>query len=299
MSIFPLLGRAVPATLTLLCAGVLVVCPARPASAHHLDAIVVTQVAADELAVTVRVDVTYNGAAGGGIFSWTTGDGGDAALPDGTTSVGAYLGDASGTGTYGGSRPVAVVDTATFDWIRTQPSPGVARTVLRFRYARGGAYTMTWTDCCDQRAGSLPLAVRDPAGATPYFPTGVVEISGESAATAHVVFEGFVPDLALWQCTISPWTGGATSVTCTPPPTPGTYNVCGVVAVEVESGETAYADGSSRCESGLAARGVAGPWAPATPDVQAPRSAFPWTCAASVRQPTVATAWLVRCAVGP
>ncbi len=272
--------------------------PVEPAVAHHLDSVGVTQVGGNGLAATIQVDVTYDGGAGGGIFGWTTGDGGTGAVPDGTASDGTYLGDASGVGTFSGPRPASVAyDLSTFTWSRSHPAPNVARTQLSFAYAGGGLYTLTWTACCPARDGSAPVVVQGPATPAPFLPAGVVEISGTSADGATYEFDGFVPDRGLWACRVSPWTGTATEVTCIPPLAPaGFANVCAAVTLVAESDPSGVTTGSSACATGRPASAWGGPWTGVAADAQPPRAPCPWTCSASVAL-TAATPWRVRCTV--
>lgn len=271
-----------------------------PASAHHIGTVSVAQVANDGLSVTLEVDVTFTGGAGGGMFRWATGDGGTAAVPDGTTTAGGYLGDGSGVLTFSGSRPVsAAMDTARVTWQRTRPASGVARTRLTYSYPSGGAYTVAWDACCPARTGSAPVVVDAPAVPVPVLPSGVVEIAGGAGVAPAYTYSGFVPAQVSWSCVTAPWDGTATAVSCTPPPAPsGAVNVCGTVAVVVEAGVEGTVTGAGSCGSGHAATAVTGgPWFNQWADAQQPRAPFPLRCSATVSAPAPA-AWRVRCAVG-
>lgn len=279
--------------------GSFLVAGSAPAAASHVGTVLVTQVANDGLSVTIEVDVTFTGGAGGGVFSWTTGDGGHAAVPDGTTTAGGYLGDGSGVVTFAGSRPASLtMDLARVTWQRTSPAPNVARTRLTYAYASGGVYSLGWQACCPARSGTLAVVVDAPATPVPFLPSGVVEITGNGTAAPAVAYTGFVPPVLAWHCVTAPWDGVSTAVTCTPPPAPaGTVNVCGAVAVLPEADTAGSVVATSRCASGHAATAeTGGPWFNVWADAQHPRAPFPWTCAAELRDPSP-TAWRVRCAV--
>ncbi len=132
-----------------------------PASASHIDQIVVSQTGSYGLAVTIKVDLYFTGQPDGGYFEWTTGDGGYAYVDDGIVG-GAYAGDASGTGSISGSRP-AGQDMYTFQWSRSQPASNNARTMITYNYAQPGAYTVDWYDCCTpdgvETTGTLVVVV--------------------------------------------------------------------------------------------------------------------------------------------
>lgn len=283
----------------LLLLGGALVAAAPPAVASHVGTVFVTQVANDGLSVTIEVDVTFTGGAGGGVFSWTTGDGGNAAVPDGTTTAGGYLGDGSGTLAFAGSRPPSLaMDVGHVTWVRTSPAPNVARTRLTYGYATGGVYTLRWDACCPARSGSLAVVVDAPAAPVPAFPSGVVEISGTAGAEPTYAFVGFVPAAAAWTCVTRPWDGTSTDVTCAPPPAAaGAVNVCGVVAVVPEADTAGAVTGVSACAAGHPATAAGGgPWFGQWADAQQPRAPFPWRCSARLENPSP-TAWRVRCAV--
>lgn len=279
--------------------GTFLVAGAAPAAASHVGTVLVTQVANDGLSVTIEVDVTYTGGAGGGVFSWTTGDGGNAAVPDGTTTAGGYLGDGSGVVTFAGTRPVSLtMDLSRVTWERTSPAPNVARTRLTYSYASGGVYAVGWDACCPARSGTLAVVVDAPATPVPFLPSGVVEITGNGGGAPAYAFSGFVPPVLSWQCVTTPWDGHATTVTCTPPPAPaGAVNVCAAVAVLPEADTAGTVTAHSACASGHGATAqTGGPWFNAWADTQQPRAPFPWTCSAEVQDPPPG-AWRVRCAV--
>jgi hypothetical protein len=270
-----------------------------PVRAGHIGTVLVAQVANDGLTVTIEVDVTFTGGAGGGVFGWTTGDGGEAAVPDGTTASGGYLGDASGVVTFAGTRPLSLaLDTRTVTWERTNPAPNVARTRLTYNYAAGGVYDVTWRACCPERNGHVVVAVDAPGVPVPFEPVGVVEISGGAGGAPVVSFTGFVPDVLAWRCVTEPWDGTSTAVACTPPPAPaGLVNVCGTVAVLAEGDAAGAVVGTTSCALGHSARAVGGgPWFSSWADAQPPRAPFPWRCAATLLDPSP-DAWRVRCAL--
>lgn len=270
------------------------------ASATHINAVAVTQSGANGLSITIQVDVTFNaGASGNGVFNWTTGDGGNGAVPDGTTSGGAYAGDASGTLSFGGSRPAGIVDTSTFTWVRTSPAPNVARTRLTYNHAAAGTYNVNWNVCCPARSGTLAVVVQGGAVSAPYYPMGIIEIVPVPGGVDYV-YTGFNPPVADWSCAESGWTGAGADVTCYPPNPPAPYltNICQYVNVLVENQGVGSVTGTSKCASGQPATATA-----TTPGVgyaaasQNPATAaFPWTCSAGVTQVTPGP-WRVRCAI--
>lgn len=145
---------AAAAAVTVVASGAAVLASTAPAAANHVATISVTQAGNDGSDVTLQVDVTYTGASGGGVFSWSTGDGRSGDVSDGV-SGGTYLGDASGTGTmWGGSGRLG-----SFTWQRTQPAPSVARTRLTYSYRLAGVYTVDWSGCCPEVTGATPVSV--------------------------------------------------------------------------------------------------------------------------------------------
>jgi hypothetical protein len=121
---------------------------ALPASADHIRAMTVYQVAGSATSneVTVRVDYNYSGNCCGGAFTWWTGETPQriASVPDGIVN-GAYVGDqALTTALYN--------DGSTYQWTRYRPDPTVplVRIDLTWTYYNAGVYDMTWDDCCPQ-----------------------------------------------------------------------------------------------------------------------------------------------------
>lgn len=271
------------------------------AEANHINAVAVTQSGSNGLSITIQVDVTFNaGASGNGVFTWTTGDGGTGAVPDGTTSGGAYAGNASGSLSFSGSRPAGIVDTTTFTWVRTNPAPNVARTRLTYNYAAAGTYSVNWNVCCPTKSGTLAVVVQGGTVNAPYYPMGIIEIAPNTSGGVNYTYAGFNPPVQNWSCAESGWTGGGANVVCYPPSPPASFltNVCQYVNVLVENQGVGSVNGKSECASGRPASATATtPGVNYAADSQNPATAaFPWTCTATVAQ-LVAGPWRVRCAI--
>lgn len=127
----------------------------------------------------------------------------------------------------------------------------------------------------------------------PFWPMGIIEISGFGGSSASYTFDGFFPDISQWSCTISGLT-----VECDPPPPPaGFVNECRIVSVFVTNNSLGSVSGSSRCVDGDTANATAsGPSNVPAVSAANPGGSFPWRCSATVDQ-AVPGPWLVRCTI--
>lgn len=194
-----------------------------PAIADHVTGASATQVENQGLSVTIQFDVSFTNANFNGQIGWTTGDGGDAVMPDGVVR-GAYSGDASGGGTFNGSRPAGA--GTTYAWVRTSPSPGVARTRVTYSYATAGGYAVQWQACGPCVTGVLVVTVAGSSVADCTVDTNNMQtnsITYDPAITAPLVPQrvAFVLDVELDCVGSAPAAGvydlhitGMTSETC-------------------------------------------------------------------------------------
>jgi hypothetical protein len=127
------------------------------AYADHIVSMDVSQIENTGLRVTLEVELTIDGDCCNGAFSWITGDGGSASIPDGVVN-GVYSGDASGE-TMLTESDVTLADSRSVVWERTGPNPIVI--VLAYDYFDFGTYTVEWNDCCPQSIGTFSVSVED------------------------------------------------------------------------------------------------------------------------------------------
>ncbi|HVF03265.1 MAG TPA: hypothetical protein VNA20_00355 [Frankiaceae bacterium] len=174
-------------------------------------------------------------------------------------------------------------------WTPADGSPALYLTALDWT-ADPSAPCSSSVGATGSELGRVTLLPTPPPPPVPVYPRGTITLSQQIGGFT-IQRTGFAPT-GVWGCSDSGF-----RYTCEPPPPePGTYYVCGGVAVTVNNNSAGTVIGRSGCGSGVSAQATAGPFNKAIATAR-PRSGFPVWCEA---EPDVLafSFWSVECAFG-